>query len=229
MENKKELQLKDIFQTLFKKWWLVLLLMTVGFGSAFVIATQVITPVYEADTVLFIGKENSGLGNVDISLGTLNANNQLIVDYQQIALTRLVIDQVINNTNLDISYEEFRDSVVIQTVEDSRLFTVGFMYPDPAIAKSVSDELAKQLTLAVFEIVGVENIRIIDQAQVPTDPVSPVLLSYLLIGTLIGFLISLFTILVLFLGDDTVKNEDDIEKLLGVTVLGAIPELSEKR
>jgi capsular polysaccharide biosynthesis protein len=227
MENKKELQLKDIFQILLAKWWLILALTVFGFGTAFFVTYQFVTPIYEAETVLFIGSENTGLGSVDISLGTLNANNQLVVDYQQIALTRLVIDAVIKNTNLDITYEEFCNNVVIQTVSDSRLFTVGFMNPDPTIAKTVSDELANQLTLAVYEIIGVDNIRILDQAQVPLYPISPNILKNSAIGAFLGLLISLGLISFLYLVDDTVKNEEDVETLLGVNVLGSIPEYKE--
>jgi capsular polysaccharide biosynthesis protein len=224
MENRKELQFKDIIQLLKQKWWLILLLTTIGLGTSFLFSTQIMTPIYESETVLFIGNENTGLGSVDISLGTLNADSQLIVDYQQIALTRLVIGAVIQNTNLNISYEDFRENVVIQTVSDSRLFTVGYRDPDPIIAQTVSDELAKQLSLAVFEIVGVENIRILDQAQIPQEPVSPNVLLLSLLGALAGLIISIMIIAILHLLDDTVKSETDVENLLGTTVLGSIPK-----
>lgn len=227
MENRKEIQFKDVLQLLKQKWWLILLLSAIGFGSSFLVTKYLLTPIYEAETVLFIGNENTGLGNVDISLGTLNANSQLIVDYQQIALTRLVIDEVIKNTNLDISYEDFQENMVIQTVSDSRLFTVGYKDPDPVVAQTISDELAKQLSLAVFEIVGVENIRILDQAQVPQTPVSPNVSSLSLLGALLGMILSIIVIAILQLIDDTVKSEADVESLLSSNVLGSIPKFKE--
>jgi capsular polysaccharide biosynthesis protein len=78
--------------------------------------------------------------------------------------------------------------------------------------------------MAVLQIVGVENIRILDQALVPQSPISPNVLLNAVIGGMLGFFISLFVIILMFLMNDTIMNEDDIEKLIGVSVLGDIPE-----
>lgn len=247
MNKTEEVDFKELFRIGLKKWWLIILLTIIGFGAAYFITDKLVTPIYEAKTVLYIGRENSGLGTIDVSLGQLEADSQLIIDYKQIALTRLVIDAVIKNTGLNITdsesgdgvvdlndnsssdvstmtYTEFRNNTVIETINNSRLFTVGFRNPDPEIAKKVSDELAKQLTIAVSQIVGVENIRILDQSMLPVKPISPNILINTIIGGLFGLLLSLFVILIMFLFNDTVKDEDDIKSLIDVSVLGSIPE-----
>jgi capsular polysaccharide biosynthesis protein len=247
MDTAKEIDLKELFKILIKKWWIIILLTVSGFVMTYSFAALFITPTYEAKTVLYIGQENAGLGSIGISLGQLQADSQLIIDYKQLALTRLVINEVAKNTGLKVSeegaannnfvigkqspndamtmtYKEFQENTVIETVADSRLFTVGFIHPDPQIAKIVSDELAKQLTLAVLEIVGVENIRILDQAVVPQKPVSPNKLQNSLIGGLLGFIIAIIIIVMMFLFSDTVNDEEDIENIIGVSVLGDIPE-----
>lgn len=247
METKKDIDLKELLEIVLKKWWLILLFTIVGAVTAYSLTKIFVAPVYEAKTVLYIGQEDSGLGSIGISLGQLEADSQLIIDYKQLALTRLVIDQVVKNTGLkisedgsrgglfgigegspddsmDISYKAFRTNTVIETVQDSRLFTVGFRDTNPQIAKMVSDELAKQLTLAVSQIVGVENIRILDEAMVPQTPVAPNEFLNAVIGGMLGFILSLFIVVIMFLRNDTVKDEEDIEKLIGISVLGSIPE-----
>lgn len=224
MDTTKEVNIKELFEIIIKKWWLILLLTIIGFGVAFFYTVKYITPEYEAKTVLYIGQEGGSLGSIDVSLGQLNANSQLLIDYKQIASTRLVINEVIKNLGLNMSYEEFQSNILVESIQDSRLFTVGFRNPDPQVAKLVSDELAKQLTVAVLQIVGVENIRILDQALVPQVPVSPNKLLNSIIGGLLGFFIGLFIIVLMFLIKDTIRNEEDIENLIGVSVLGDIPE-----
>lgn len=224
METTKDINLRELFEIIIKKWWLIAILTVFGCGTAYFITAKFVTPVYEAKTVLYIGQENGSLGTIDISLGQLNANSQLIVDYKQLALTRLVTEEVIKNSGLNISNDDFQKNVVIESIADSRLFTVGYRNPNPEMAKKVADELAKQLTVAVLQIVGVENIRILDQAPLPEIPVSPNKLLNTLIGGLLGFLIALLIIYVMFLIDDTIKGEEDIENLIGVAVLGDIPE-----
>ena len=191
-------------------------------------SAKYVTPVYEAKTVLYIGSEDSAMGSIGISLGQLEANSQLLIDYKQIALTRLVIDEVVKNTGLNISYIAFQNNIVIENISDSRLFTVGFRNSDPLIAKKVSDELAKQITVAAAQIVGVENIRILDQALVPQTPVSPNLFLNTMIGGALGLLISLIIVIMMFILKDTVTDEEDIENLIGVSVLGSIPEFKEE-
>ncbi|WP_414732134.1 YveK family protein [Acetobacterium carbinolicum] len=224
METTKEVNFKELFEIIIKKWWLILLLTIIGFGAAYVYTIKYVTPVYEANTVLYIGQEGGSLGSIDVSLGQLNANSQLLVDYKQIAETRLVVNEVIKNLGLTISYDEFKENVIIESVSDSRLFTVGFRHSDPQVAKQIADELAKQLTVAVLQIVGVENIRILDQALVPQAPVSPNTLLNAVIGGLLGFFIALFVIILMFLINDTVRNDEDIENLINISVLGDIPE-----
>lgn len=235
METNREMDLKKLFNRIRKKWWLVLLFTVTGFLIAFLITFFLITPLYEAQTVLYIGKEDEGLGSIDVSLGKLQADSRLIIDYKQLALTRLVIDAVAANTGLTVprttddddqmqmSYKGFRESIIIRTVEDSRLFTVGFLHPNPQVAKEVSDELAKQLSVVVLEIVGVENIRILDPAMVPDQPVSPKLIQNTLIGGFLGFVVSLFFIFLIFLLSDRIMNDEDVENLIDAPVLGEIP------
>lgn len=243
METNRAIDLKELFNILMKKWWLVLLLTAMGFLVAYLITSLLITPMYETQTVLYIGKEDAGLGTIDISLGKLQADSRLIVDYKQLAVTRLVIDSVAANTGLTVTetveddeltnkedkdprqmtYKKFRDSIIIRTVEDSRLFTVGFSHPDPQIAKEVSDELAKQLAVVVLEIVGVENIRILDQALVPDKPVSPKVIQNTLIGGFLGLILAMFLVFLMFLFSDRIMNDVDVENLINVPVLGEIP------
>jgi capsular polysaccharide biosynthesis protein len=247
MESAKEIDLKELLKIFARKWWLILILTGSGLVSAFLLTTFLVTPTYEAKTVLYIGQEDTGLGTIGISLGQLQADSQLIIDYKQLALTRLVINEVAKNTGLKITeddsgsgswvigtgfqgdpmtmtYKDFQKNTVIQTVENSRLFTVGFIHSDPQMAQIVADELAKQLTLAVLEVVGVQNIRILDQAVVPQKPVAPNKLQNGLVGGLLGFILAIIIITMRFLLNDTVNDEADIENLIGVSVLGDIPE-----
>lgn len=229
MKTTKELELKEIIEIMIDKWWLILLLTVFGFGTSYLLTIKLVTPIYEAKTILFIGQEDSSLGSIGISLGQMQVDSRLIIDYKEIALTRLVAEEVIKNTGLDLSYNEFQSNVIIENIGDSRLFTVGFMNADPNTAKIVADELSKQLTLAALEIVGVQNIRILDQATIPQSPVSPRKVLNAIYGGGGGFVISLLIIFILFILNDTVKNEEEIEYLIGVTVLGNIPKYKREK
>ena len=44
----------------------------------------------------------------------------------------------------------FQKKIVIESIADSRLFTVGYRDSNPEVAKKVADELAKQLNGCSF-------------------------------------------------------------------------------
>ncbi|WKY46943.1 Wzz/FepE/Etk N-terminal domain-containing protein [Eubacteriaceae bacterium ES3] len=217
------IDLKKITAVLIKKWWLILIFTTISFGTSYLVADRYLTPIYEATTVLFLGTENTSLADLDSSL--MDTDRQLITDYQHIALSHSVIDPIISNLNLQMTYAEFLENIFITAVEGSRLFTISFQSPDPIIANSVANSLANQLLQSISATVGVENIQILDSAPVPDAPIFPRMLNVLILGTSLGILLALAIIIFAFLLDNTVKNEDDVENLIGTSVLGNIPKV----
>jgi capsular exopolysaccharide synthesis family protein len=226
-EHRQEIDLKELYISFMKHWWIVLSLMIVVTLTTYLITENVITPKYEADTTLFIGNEKDDI-DIGISLNDLYRDSGLINDYKSIARTRLVIEKVLSNLNISMTIDDFKKGMDIYTLEDSRLFVVSFTSPDPKLSADVANELAKELSTAVFEIVGVENIRIIDPAILKEKPVSPVLLKNLVLGGLIGFVLGLIVNLILFLGDDAIDDKEQIMALINKPVLGEIPVIKEK-
>lgn len=71
--------------------------------------------------------------------------------------------------------------------------------------------------------VGINNITVVDKAKVPKFPIKPNLMLNLLIAIALGLGIGVGLALLLEHLDDTIKQPEDMEKLLGLPVLGIIP------
>ncbi|PKM96266.1 MAG: hypothetical protein CVU84_00695 [Firmicutes bacterium HGW-Firmicutes-1] len=220
----KEMDLVEIINFILNKWWILMLFSAISASLTLFINVEYIQPVYEAETTLFIGKEKNNIGELGISLSEFEVKNKLVVDYKQIVGTRLVVEEVIQNFKLQMTLEEFRESLFVNTIEDSRFFTVGFKNTDPVLAANISNELAKQLTIVAAEIVDVESIRIIDMAIIPMEPISPNKIMYTLIAGIVGFMMGLLFLFIQLLLNNTIKKEEDIEKLIGLPVIGTIPK-----
>ena len=215
-----EIDLRELFRQFRRKWWLIILIVLTSSFVSYYLTNQYVEPVYEAKTSLFIGKEGNDLG---ISLSELQTYNQLIIDYAELAKSRLVIEPIIKQLDLMISVEGFQQSLAVNTIEDSRLFTVRFRHTDPEIATQVANALAKELQLKATEIVEVENIRVIDKALVPRFPIRPNIVLNTIIGGCLGFIIGFFAIFLQELFNNTIKNEDDVTRVLGINTIGLIP------
>ena len=71
--------------------------------------------------------------------------------------------------------------------------------------------------------VGVNNITVIDKAKVPTLPIKPNLVLNLMIAIVLGLGLGIAMALMFEHLDDTIKLPEDMEKILGLPVLGIIP------
>jgi capsular exopolysaccharide synthesis family protein len=76
--------------------------------------------------------------------------------------------------------------------------------------------------------IGVNNISIVDKAEEPNRPFKPKFLLNLLIGMFLGLFGGVALAFLFEHLDDTLKAPEDIEKLLGLPVLGVIPFVRRK-
>lgn len=228
MDTNHYIDLKNTIKLVLQKGWIILLLILVFVGGARYVSTYFIDKVYEAQTTMFIGKEKGSV-NIGLSLSDLQTYNQLIIDYKEIANSRLVILSTINNLNMNIDIEDFRKALSIDIVEGSRLFTVSFSSKDPVLSAKVANELAVQLSLAVAEIVDVENIRVIDEALAPNNPSSPNVNMITLLAGVLGLMLGLLVVYLMETFNDTFSDVENVENSLGLDVMAVIPKFTKEQ
>lgn len=73
--------------------------------------------------------------------------------------------------------------------------------------------------------VGINNISVVDKAQVPLVPFKPNLSRNVSLGLAIGLVIGLMVAWLLEYFDDSIRFADDVERETGAAVLGVIPKL----
>ena len=72
------------------------------------------------------------------------------------------------------------------------------------------------------------NVKIIDQAQVPKEPVGPRRKLNILFGGMLGLALGIGLVLLMEYMDTSLKNIHDIEQFLGLPVLGLIPAIDQE-
>ena len=92
-----------------------------------------------------------------------------------------------------------------------------------------ADSVREAAKVQIVEVTGVESVENVDGdngAELPKYPTGPNTKLNILIGFILGLVISISIIIIRFLLDDTIKTQDDIENYLGLSVLGLIPKTS---
>src|SRR5690606_2809766 len=100
-------------------------------------------------------------------------NQKLVSTYGELVKSRKVADQVIANLNLDMSYETFGSKVSVNLVNNTEIIKIQVKDTDPELAQKIANETAQVFMESVKNIMMVENVQVIDEAQISLNPISP--------------------------------------------------------
>jgi capsular polysaccharide biosynthesis protein len=222
------MQLQDYARILIKRGWIILLLALIAAGSAFGFS-KLQTPIYRSTVTLSaVPARPSDYGQ---SLAIKNLLRNYVQQMQSPALTQQVIDKM----QLDMTSDKFVSLLTFNASEDTLTIAIEARYPQiPAVAAKMAQTLAEVFVSAHNQ----ENLKIDQQDRILItilrNAVSPDLFSPKTAintgaGAILGALIGMIIVFVLeWLDSDIIRTTEDVERVLGVTVLGAIPTIGEK-
>lgn len=218
-DDEIEIDLRELFFVLKKKLWLIIMM---GILAATIVGVYTITlvkPLYTSSTMLYILNKTTSITSLaDLQLGT-----QLTKDYKVLISSRPVISQVIDNLDLNMEYEQLLKKIKVDNPTDTRILTISVIDHDPLVAKTIADEVAQIAAKRMAEIMDTVPPNIVEEGNIPTKKTSPSIVKNTAVGGLAGLFIAVAAILVLFVLNDTIKTPEDVEKYLGMSVIGTIP------
>ncbi|MFZ5986469.1 MAG: polysaccharide biosynthesis tyrosine autokinase [Bacillota bacterium] len=214
-----EVDIRELMYLLLKRWYLIAICFELATVSAFAVTQFYLKPVYKAQSTLFLGKEN---GKVDLSFADIQVNNQLVVDYREILKSRRVAEDIQQKLGVDAG--KFQGNVDVRTVKDSRIFSISYEDTDPELAANVVNELATIIQQMASDIIEVKNVKVIDTAKVPKNPIKPNKKMNIGLAGLLGLLLGASLIYLLEFVDHTFKKPEEVERQLGLNVIGTIPK-----
>lgn len=220
----------NIFEFL-KYYWskilFVIIFVIIGLVGSYIYTFNTQVPIYESKTSLLLTKSSDS--TTTITQNDVSLNKNLVSTYRQIIKSRRILDEVIKNMYLELSYEELSKQVEVSSVNDTELIVISVYNEDNNLAKYIADEIANVFKKEIVEIYNIENVSIIDSAIISDIPYNVHILKQFLIGGALGFVLSSAIILFFFYLDDTIKTEEDIERKIGLAVLGSVPKYIKKK
>ena len=94
---------------------------------------------------------------------------------------------------------------------------------------AIADEIAKVFNTEVVKLYSIQNIGVIDNAELPTKPYNINHVKTIALASCVGLVLGFGLVFVIFYFDTTIKSSDDVEKKLGLPVIGAIPVVGGKK
>ena len=219
-----EIDLWELMEVLLRKIWIIIPSGVITFVIAFCIATFVVTPMYESSTGIYVmSKQNSDT----LSYSDTQLSSQLTKDYEELIQSRSVLETVISYTGINETYDGLKDRIEISNVKDTRIIYITVRDANPEMAMNLANCIRDVAAQHIKAVTDVEAVNVVDEANLPTEPASPSILKWSVIGALIGLFISCVIIVIGFLMDDTIKTTEDVDKYLGWSTLAIIPVIYE--
>ena len=222
-----EIDLLELLMVMKKHLSAILLAGIVGLVIMFAYTSFLVTPLYSASSMMYVMPDNSNSNSSTLS--DMQVGQQLTSDYSSMIESRSFMEDVIKKLNLTIDYQQLLEKVEVTNPTSSRILQVTVNDPNPKTAADIANEVASVAESKLKEITGMQAIKIYEEAAVPEKPSSPSLKKNCALGLLAGIVLAMAVITVLYLMDDTIKTEDDIEKYLGMTTLAVLPYNGRKQ
>ncbi|NSW91336.1 MAG: lipopolysaccharide biosynthesis protein [Firmicutes bacterium] len=222
------MELKEYLNIIVKRIWLIVLLPVIAAMVSAYVSFYVMEPVYEANTTLYIINKSNG-SELTIAYNDLLVGQQLVKDYKEIVKSRRITNEVIEELDLkNYTSSKLAEKINVSAKNDTRLIEIKVQDNNPQLATDIANKVAEVFTREVVKLMKVENINVVDTAQLPESPVKPRPMMNIAVAFIVGLLVAVGIAFIIEYLDDTIKTTDDVEKYLGLTVLGTIPEFTTK-
>ena len=221
----EELDLKELLQIFWEKKLQIILIIAIFAVVGIIYTLTFVTPKYAAKTSLLLATNSSSVntGSSSITTTDITLNSKLVSTYSKLVKSDKVIRNVISNLSLNMDENDLKNSVSVTATEDTEFIEISVKNEDPVLATKIANEMSKVFIENVKEFYKVENVHVVDAAEVPQSPYNVNHIKDVIIFAFVGAVIAVSYVLVANMLDTTIKSEDDIEKIFKQTVLATMP------
>ena len=216
------IDLREYFAIIKKRFWIIALLAIISALISGVISFFMLNPVYEAKSTLIVNADKQAETQI-VTGDQITVTQKLAVTYGEIIKSRTVLDDVIKNLKLETTYESLSGQITVSPVNDTQIISISVQDTNREKARDIANEIPKVFKKEAKRITKANDIQVIDKAILPQNPINPNKMMNMAIAAVLGAMIGLFVVFLIEYLDNKLKTPQDIEKHLGLSVLGVVP------
>lgn len=221
-----EIDVLSLLKTVWKRKFLIILTALVLAVLALGYSLFIAKPSYQSTTRIYVVNrqqaENSALTNQD-----LQAGSYLVKDYKEIILSQDVLSTVISELSLPGTTADLSSAISVSVPTDTRIVSITVRNGDPNQASRIANTLREVAAAKIIAVTKVSDVTTLEEAEVPKSPSSPNIRRNVVLGFFAGAIVMTLIVLFVEVIDDRVKSPEDIEEVMGLSLLGVVPEMSK--
>lgn len=206
-----------------KKFFIIFVGLLVGtialLGSVFFIK-----PKYTSTTRIYVVSRSS---DTSLTNQDLQAGSYLVNDYKEVITSSEVLSSVIDQEKLSMSASELSKDIAVTIPTDTRVISISVTDTDAQRACDIANTVREVAAEKIKAVTKVDDVTTLESATKPSHPSSPNVKKNAAIGALAGVFLAVVGILVAEVLDDRVRRPEDIEEVLGMTLLGVVPDVDK--
>ena len=221
-----EIDVFAMLKTLWKRKFSIVLVALVFAIAAYGYSAFLAKKEYQSTSRIYVvsrqNQDNNALTNSD-----LQAGSYLVKDYREIILSQNVLAQAIDELKLYMTPAELSKKINVSVPTDTRILSITAKDGDPKEAARIANGLRNVAAEKIISVTKVSDVTTLDEAEVPQLPSSPNIRRNVLLGFVAGAGLMVVLLVVVEVLDDRVKRPEDIEELMGLTLLGIVPDIKK--
>lgn len=227
--NTRVVTLSDIWEIFVHHLWIMILAAILAAGSAYAIIEVTYVERYQSVATLYILQQNTTQPQMtNNNYDDFNLALKVVNDCTHLLKSHSVLETVIRDLNLDITYEDLYKEISVSNPEETRILEVRVESDSPESAKRIVDRVCTEGTEKITEAMGFKQVNFYERGILDEKPCNRTsLITYILVAFVAAALVYAY-FFIYFLLDDRIQTDEDISYYLNVSVLGDIPNAEEK-
>lgn len=215
-----EIDILEVARYLLRKAWLIILVGLIFGAAAFAYTKLMVVPQYKSTARMYVlNRQNES----SVTSSDIQSSNYMAKDNVALLTGRSVVEGVIESMNLDMTYEQMLSKIDISNLSDTRLVVVSVSDADPVMAMNIANKICEIGSEHIERMINVAAVNISDEANLPLNPYSPSTSKNVMLATVLGAFLVMAILVVKMLMNDKVVTQEDVDKYLGISVLGILP------
>lgn len=223
-QNEMDISLVDLFFYLKKKILLIVAVFVACAAMGFLGTKLLMEKEYTASTRVYVLNRSS---ETAVVYSDYQISSKMLNDYKVLITGMNVTQEVVHQLGLECDHEDLARQISVTSPEDTQFVQINVTDTDPQRAADIANAVREVASVQITELMDVEAVNLIYAAGVPKEPSGPNTMINTVLSAGAGVILTLAVLVLVYVLDDTIRSEEDVERYLGLSVMGVIPNTAE--
>lgn len=215
----------ELMQTLKDKIALIMITTVAAALAGWAVSSFFVPRRYEASVNMIVNTRTDM--NTVVTSDNISSAQNLVDTYAIIIKSNKVLNSVIDELDLNMSYEELSRQISVDAINRTQVMKIAAQCSDPRLAERIVHTISQIAPAIVADAVEAGSCKVVSDVYSSQKPVSPNIPRTTILFGALTFLLMCAIVVLRELFNDYIVDDADMEKKLGISALGVIPDVED--